>query len=91
MKKPRAKIHLIDVSEPLIAFSNLEMRCGVTLRTASPNFMLTDEFLDSPNLWPVRMGSVCKECLEKIPNGAASRHWIYGLSEAQEIKDSEEI
>ncbi len=91
MKKPRAKIHRIDVDEPLLAFANLEMRCGVILRTASPNFMLTDEFLDSPNLWPVRMGSLCKECMNLIPKAEASRHWIYGLSEAQEVKDSEEV
>jgi len=43
MKPPRPKVHLLDVSEPLLAYHNLICRCGITLRNAQPKFMLSQD------------------------------------------------
>lgn len=44
MKSPTPKIHLLDVHEPLVSFSELEMRCGAILENAQNEFMVSGDF-----------------------------------------------
>jgi hypothetical protein len=44
MKTPRPKIHLIDVSEPLLGFHNLVMRCEHVLTQAEIIWMVRDDY-----------------------------------------------
>lgn len=82
MKSPRPKIHLLDVDDPLLAYHQLVMRCGVTLRNAVPKFMAAE---DMPIPLPV---GTCLRCLKNFPEAVDQRKYCYGLVEAQEEKDS---
>lgn len=88
MKTPQAKIHLLDVAEPLLAFHCLVCRCGLELRNAKPVFMWTEGAgIDPEIILPVR---TCWGCLRKVPEGSAKREYLYGLIEAEEALHLEE-
>lgn len=81
MKQPKPKLHLLDVSEPLLAYHNLIVRCGKTLRNAEPLYMVDRELLadiSRPN-W-----MICKECRLIMPDSGESSRYEYGLREAEE-------
>jgi hypothetical protein len=80
MKSPRAKIHLLDVDEPLLAYHNLIVRCGLQLFQAEPKFMWTEDVSDDFRL-PL---GTCKACMEIPFTGEEARHYCYGLIEGQE-------
>jgi len=87
MKPPRPKVHLLDVSEPLLAYHNLICRCGITLRNAQPKFMLSQD-------WIVKRFStidgICSNCAQDEPTADDKRHYVYGLCEGQEERNSAE-
>ena len=79
MRQPRAKIHLIDVAEPLLCFCHLKMRCGIEIVNAEPVFMMAE---DEGLLFtfPIR---TCIACLRLPPRGEDKRRYAYGLMEAE--------
>lgn len=87
MKTPKPRVHLIDIAEPLLAFRQLSVRCGLTLQNAAPQFMLTKEANFDAKYALFR--GICRECVDAEPTPEAKRSYIYGLVEAQELKDSE--
>ena len=87
MKTPRPHIHLLDVDEPLLAYCNLVMRCGLTLKNAQPKFMFTEDVARALNV-PLR--GVCSKCIRLYPAPADKRTYCYGLVEAQEERNAEE-
>ncbi len=85
MKPPSPKLHLLDVSEPLLSFSNLEMRCGIVLKNARMMFGRVEELKAEMSL-PF---NVCIKCLQLNPPPSEKREYLYGLIEAergQEVK-----
>lgn len=85
MKTPRPKIHLLDVSEPLLSYFGLVCRCGITLKNAQPKFMWTEDIAKELN---VPLPGVCRDCQHLRPADEDKRTYVYGLVEAQEEKDS---
>lgn len=84
MKPTRPKIHIIDVSEPLFAFSDLIVRCGIQLHNAEVKYMVSDDLADCLTL-PI---GTCLKCSDMEPAGEYERRYIYGLVEAQEERDA---
>lgn len=86
MKPKRPTIHLLDCGEPLLAFHELTVRCGITLRNAKPKFM-RDEELRAEIVLP---SGVCIECMRKAPaTNDDRREYLYGLCDAQPARDAE--
>jgi hypothetical protein len=86
MKSPRAKLHLLDVDEPLLAFHDLECRCGIVLHSAVPKFMEATDLPETvrPTNWPSLLG-ICSTCLKAEPRNAFSKRlYTYGLVEGEE-------
>lgn len=86
MKSPRPKIHLLDVSEPLLAYHEIEMRCGVVLKNAQPKFMFSHDVRHEVSL-PL---GLCRKCMEKAPVISDDPYYHYGLVEAEEEKQFHE-
>lgn len=85
MKTPAPKIHLLDIDEPLLAFSNLTVRCGIVLQNAKCRFMRAEEMrIDMP----IPFG-VCHRCQRIIPEKTDKREYLYGLIEGQAARDLE--
>ncbi len=89
MRNPRPRIHLLDVDEPLLAYCNLIVRCNLTIRNAAPEFMVSETAADSAELCIPTRFDECLKCKQSKPTGGEKRHYVYGLVEAQEEKDSE--
>jgi len=85
VKQTRPKLHLLDAAEPLLGFHGLICRCQTELHTASPQFMVTEEW---DGILPSSV-SVCRKCQEMKPQGEEKRRYIYGLCEGQEERDAE--
>jgi hypothetical protein len=84
MKPPKPKIHLMDVSEPLLCFSGLVMRCGAVLHSAE---MVYARAVGEPV--DVNRIGYCTECLMKPPSGEAKRTYEYGLREKEKKGETE--
>ena len=84
MKEPAAKVHLLDVSDPLKKWSGLIVRCGKVLQNAHAEFM----FVEGYDL-PVQTIRSCSRCWALEPAGEQARHYIYGLCETKESDDVE--
>lgn len=85
MRASRPRIHLLDVSEPLLGFHSLICRCGVELRNAKPKFQLVEDLAEN-FLMPM---TVCKVCRTLGPSAGEKRHYLYGLIEGQAGQDAE--
>ena len=87
----RPKIHLLDVSEPLLAFHDLQMRCGAVLHTAVAKFMEAEDLPNvmKPSTAPMKISGICIKCMGLPPQGADKRQYVYGLQEGEEAKQEE--
>lgn len=96
MKSP--KIHLLDVDEPLLAYCNLVMRCGVVLPQAEFRWAFNLESLqyrqelairaaggDDPEEGP-EFRNICTRCVKAEPIGDERRKYMYGLVNAMEAR-----
>jgi hypothetical protein len=86
MKSPRPRLHLLDVDEPLLAFHDIECRCGIVLHSAVPKFMEATDLPEAvrPTNWASLLG-ICSTCLDAAPRSEASqRLYTYGLLEGEE-------
>ena len=85
MKPTKPRIHLLDVAEPLFAFRDLTVRCGVTLHNAEVKFMVEQD-IATCMLPPMQ---TCMKCWDAAPETAeAKRRYEYGLVEAQEARNA---
>lgn len=82
MKPVRPKIHVIDLAEPLLCFSDLIPRCGVTVKHAEPVFMLAEDE-GIVFTFPMR---TCMTCLRQEPKGESKRQYVYGICEAESAR-----
>lgn len=85
VKPKKDKMHLLDVAEPLLSFSNLIMRCGLTLKNAKPKFMRAEDLRTEVAL-PF---GICAHCLHNAPVKSDEREYLYGLIEGQSARDLE--
>jgi hypothetical protein len=73
----KARIHLLDCSEPLISFHRLIVRCGVEIENAQLMFGWVEELESEMNL-PFNL---CPNCVLRTPFGSEKRRFLYGLIE----------
>jgi len=77
MKARATRIHLVDVSDPIVRFHDLLARCGETVKNGELVFAYTAE---SPRVYQV---GTCRACMYRTP-GYFRRRYEYGIREAQE-------
>jgi hypothetical protein len=89
MKTPRPKIHLIDVSEPLLGFHNLVMRCEHVLTQAEIIWMVRDDYATA--LPSEQAGQLCRKCIrDVVPYASSGRVYSYACIEGAEAQPSAE-
>ena len=85
MKFPRPKIHILDVSDPILKYENLASRCGVVIKNGKPEFMYGE---DTPRVYQI---GTCGKCICLPPQIQASPRYEYGVREAEEALHGEGI
>jgi len=89
MKPPRAKIHLLDCSEPLTKYTEVTVRCGRVLANAEPKWMFAaGEIL--PEFPPLQMCNYCLGIPWDGPTIARTRY-VYGLVNSQEAENLSDL
>jgi hypothetical protein len=86
MRPPRPRIHLLDTDEPLLAYHELIVRCGLVLKNAEPKFMWAEDVSEA---FRVPLGT-CRSCMELPQTGENARHYCYGLVEGQAAMNEED-
>ena len=84
MKIPRPRIHLVDVCDPLLNYSDLTGRCGANIAHGEPKFMFTE---DSPRVYQV---GTCRHCILGGVSVSKGKRYEYGIMEAEEALHLEE-
>lgn len=83
MKLPRPRIHVLYVSEPLLAYSNIVVCCELTLKNATPLYMCEQGIADEIK----RPFGICLACKRNQPTVRdESTRYEYGLMNSEEAK-----
>lgn len=80
MKPPKPRLHMLDLTEPLISYTNVNVRCGITLKHALPILSLR-EGEEVAVLIPAYRE--CRDCAVGRPENLP-KYWRYWLIEGAE-------
>jgi len=94
MKKPKGKLHLIDVGDHLHSFNGLIMRCGKYIGRGSPAYFADNRFFDIAALIQSGEGfnalERCLDCWMHPPESKEDqRQYVYGILERTEQDEQE--
>lgn len=84
MKAPKPKLHVINVSEPLLCFNGLVMRCGLELKEAEIVWMVREDHWADISFHGLIASRFCKACWYPKLEQSTDRRYSYACVEAAE-------